>query len=106
MAPVNSNCTNAQQWGFHLLNIVLKSVIVIVRTRMQYCDSCAQPIDLEFELKYAKDVGDMMSTLVPNVVDPLLQYAAERGTSGAVRDIAATAHDKTKGLSAMLYCTQ
>jgi hypothetical protein len=43
-----------------------------------------------------------MSTLVPNVVDPLLQYAAERG-SRPVRDIAITVHGKTTGLCAMLW---
>ena len=41
--------------------------------------------------------GDMMVTLVPDFVDPLLHYAAERG-SRAVRDVAATARDKTTGL--------
>lgn len=65
------------------------------------CDLCAQQIDLEFELKFHNGAGDMMATLVPDVVDPLLHYAAERG-SRAVRDVAATAHGKTTGLCAML----
>jgi len=63
--------------------------------------SCAQQIDLEFELKYQKTVGDMMSALIPDVVDPLLQYAAQRG-SRSVRDVAATALGKTTGFHAML----
>ena len=46
---------------------------------------------------FTHGAGDMMATLVPVVVDPLLHYAAERD-SRAVRDVAATAHGETIGL--------
>lgn len=80
---------------------VIKSGIFLTFTRSCVEICYAQQIDLEFELKYQSGVGDMMSTLIPTVVDFLLQYAAER-SSRPVRDVA-TAHGKTTGLYVIVW---
>lgn len=54
-------------------------------------------IDLDFSLIYP-DVGDLLGTFVPEIVEPLLQYVSLHGNS-SVKAIAASCQHVSTGIT-------
>ena len=52
---------------------------------------------MEFQLKYQDNVGDLMSSMIPQLVDPLLQYAIDGG-GASIKEVAYSAIGKITGM--------
>jgi hypothetical protein len=58
-------------------------------------------IDLDFSILYP-DAGDLLSSFVPEVVEPLLQYVSLHGNA-SIKAVAASCQHVSTGLTFVLF---